>query len=67
MAIDRVLTGKFTALPVFVAIMGVVFWLTFGVVGAALQDWMDAAVSWVTDLVDAGLSAWGVNEVVHSW
>lgn len=65
-AIDRVLTGRFTALPVFVAIMGVVFWLTFGVVGAALQEWMDIAVDWVTDLVDAGLSAWGVNEVVHS-
>uniref|UniRef100_UPI0039F61F4F ferrous iron transport protein B n=1 Tax=Slackia piriformis TaxID=626934 RepID=UPI0039F61F4F len=65
-AIDRVLTGKFTALPVFVLIMAVVFWLTFGVIGAVLQEWMDAAVSWVTDLVDAGLSAWGVNEVVHS-
>ena len=65
-AIDRILTGRFTALPVFVGIMGVVFWLTFGVVGAALQEWMDIAVGWVTDLVDAGLSAWGVNEVVHS-
>lgn len=65
-AIDRILTGRFTALPVFVGIMGVVFWLTFGVVGAALQEWMDVAVGWVTDLVDAGLSAWGVNEVVHS-
>lgn len=65
-AIDRILTGRFTALPVFVAIMGVVFWLTFGVVGVVLQDWMDVAVGWVTDLVDAGLTAWGVNEVVHS-
>lgn len=65
-AIDRILTGRFTALPVFVAIMGVVFWLTFGVIGAVLQDWMDVAVGWVTDLVDAGLTAWGVNEVVHS-
>ena len=65
-AIDRILTGRFTALPVFVAIMGVVFWLTFGVVGAVLQDWMDVAVGWVTDLVDAGLTAWGVNETVHS-
>ncbi|WP_303249542.1 ferrous iron transport protein B [uncultured Slackia sp.] len=65
-AIDRILTGRFTALPVFVAIMGVVFWLTFGVVGAALQEWMDVAVGWATDLVDAGLTAWGVNEVVHS-
>ncbi|MDO4590805.1 MAG: ferrous iron transport protein B [Slackia sp.] len=65
-AIDRVLTGRFTALPVFIAIMGLVFWLTFGVVGATLQEWMDAAVGWLTDLADAGLSAWGVNEVVHS-
>ena len=51
---------------VFVLIMAVVFWLTFGVFGEILSGWMDAAVSWVTDLVDAGLSAWGVNEVVHS-
>ncbi len=65
-AIDRVLTGRFTALPVFVLIMGLVFWLTFGVFGAVLQEWMDIAVGWVTDLVDAGLTAWGVNEVVHS-
>lgn len=65
-AIDRILTGRFTALPVFVVIMGVVFWLTFGVIGAVLQDWMDVAVGWVTDLVDAGFTAWGVNEVVHS-
>lgn len=65
-AIDRVLTGKFTALPVFVLIMAAVFWLTFGVFGEILSGWMDAAVSWVTGLVDAGLSAWGVNEVVHS-
>ncbi|MDO5358299.1 MAG: ferrous iron transport protein B [Slackia faecicanis] len=65
-AIDRILTGRYTALPVFVAIMGVVFWLTFGVIGAVLQDWMDVAVGWVTDLVDAGLAVWGVNEVVHS-
>ena len=65
-AIDRVLTGKYTALPVFIGIMGIVFWLTFGVIGALLSDWMDTAVAWITDLADAGLDAWQVNDVVHS-
>ncbi|MFD0703780.1 ferrous iron transport protein B [Slackia equolifaciens] len=65
-AADRILTGKFTALPVFLLIMGVVFWLTFGVIGEWLSGLMDLAVGWITDLVDEGLSFWGVNPVVHS-
>lgn len=65
-AADRILTGKYTALPVFIAIMGVVFWLTFGVLGAWLSDLMDLFVTWVTDLVDAGLTWWDVNPVVHA-
>lgn len=46
--------------------MGIVFWLTFGVIGALLSDWMDTAVAWIIDLADAGLDAWQVNDVVHS-
>ena len=65
-AADRILTGKYTALPVFLLIMGVVFWLTFGVIGEWLSGLMDLAVGWITDIVDAGLTLWGVNPVVHS-
>lgn len=65
-AVDRILTGKYTAIPAFLLIMAAVFWLTFGVVGEWLSGLMDAAVTWLTDLVDAGLAAWGVNPVVHS-
>lgn len=66
LAADRVLTGKYTALPVFVGIMAVVFWLTFGVIGQGLSDLLDAGIGWLTDLVDQGLSVWDVNPVVHS-
>ncbi|WP_229056327.1 ferrous iron transport protein B [Collinsella sp. D33t1_170424_A12] len=65
-AIDRILTGRFTAFPAFILIMGLVFWLTFGVVGAWLQGLMEEGVSALTAFVDGGLSAWGVNPVVHS-
>lgn len=66
LAADRILTGRFTAIPVFLGIMLLIFWLTFGVLGAWLSDLMDLGVAALTDLVDAGLSAWGVNPVVHS-
>ena len=65
-AIDRVLTGRFTAIPAFIAIMGMVFWLTFGVVGAWLQGLMEEGVAAVTDVVDAALAVGGINPVVHS-
>ena len=64
--IDRVLTGRHTAIPAFVLIMGLVFWLTFGVVGAGLQGLMEELVAWVTAGIDAGLTAFGTNPVVHS-
>ncbi len=63
--IDRVLTGRFTALPVFVAIMALVFFLTFNVIGAKLQDLMALGVGALTDVVDRALTAAGVNEVIH--
>ncbi len=66
MRLDRVLTGKYTALPVFLGIMLLVFWLTFGVIGAALSDWLSLGIDRVTQLADAGLTAYGINPVVHS-
>ncbi|MBR0041165.1 MAG: ferrous iron transport protein B [Oscillospiraceae bacterium] len=63
--IDRVLTGKYTAIPVFIAVMGLVFYLTFNVIGAALQDLLAAGIETLRDAVDAALSAAGVNEVLH--
>lgn len=65
-AIDRVLTGRFTAIPMFILIMGLVFWLTFGVIGAALQGLLEQLVSMVIGAADAGLAAFGTNPVVRS-
>ncbi|MFQ7592483.1 MAG: ferrous iron transport protein B [Acutalibacteraceae bacterium] len=66
MRIDRILTGKYTALPAFAAIMALVFWLTFNVVGAFLADLLDWGISWLTDLADYAMAAGGVNPVLHS-
>ena len=65
-AIDRVLTGKYTALPCFIGIMALVFWLTFGVIGAGLSDLLTLGIDAVTDLTDRALTAYGINPVVHS-
>ena len=65
-AIDRVLTGRFTAIPMFILIMGLVFWLTFGVIGAALQGLLEQLVSMMIGAADAGLTAFGTNPVVRS-
>ncbi|MEY8427184.1 ferrous iron transport protein B [Lachnospiraceae bacterium 46-15] len=64
--IDKVLTGKYTALPCFVAIMAAVFWLTFNVIGAGLSALLEMGVSALTDAVDAALTAWNVNETLQS-
>lgn len=64
--IDRILTGKYTAIPMFVGIMLLIFWLTFGVIGAWLSDLMDLGIGAVTELCDQALQAAHVNEVVHS-
>ena len=63
--IDRILTGKYTALPVFIAIMALVFYLTFEVLGAWLQDLLAMGIEWLTGAVDAALTAWHVNEAIH--
>ena len=64
--IDRVLTGKYTAIPAFIAIMGLTFYLTFNVVGAALSDVLEALIGALTGMVDRALVASGVSGVVHS-
>ena len=64
--IDRVLTGKYTALPCFAGIMAAVFFLTFHVIGASLQNVLEILIEKLTDIVDGALVAWGVNPVVHS-
>ena len=63
---DRFLTGRWTALPAFAGIMALVFWLTFAVVGKFLGDVVDAGVTWLTDVVAAGLVAAGASDVVRS-
>lgn len=64
--IDRVLTGKYTAIPCFVGIMVLVFYLTFNVIGAWLQNILQMGIDAVSDIVDRGLAAMQVNEAVHS-
>ena len=65
-AIDRVLTGKYTAIPAFIGIMGLVFWLTFNVIGAALSNILEMAIGWLMGSVAAVLEAAHVNEVLQS-
>ena len=63
---DRVLTGKYTAIPTFLAIMFLIFYLTFNVIGSALSDWLSLGIDALTGLVDRGLTAYGINPVVRS-
>ena len=66
MQIDKVLTHRIFAIPLFIAIMGLVFFLTFNVVGAFLSDVMAYAIDGLTILADRALTAYGINPVVHS-
>lgn len=63
---DRYLTSKYFAIPIFLLTMFTVFWLTFDVIGATLSDWLELAISAVTDAADAGLTAAGVSAPIHS-
>ncbi len=67
MALDKLLTGTFTAIPAFVAIMALVFWLTFNVVGAWMSEMLEAGIGWLTDVVANALAAAQVNEVLQSF
>ncbi len=63
---DRILTGKYTAIPVFLAVMFLVFWLTFNVIGSVLSSWLSSGIDALTSVVDAGLTSYGINPVVKS-
>ena len=63
--IDRILTGKYTAIPMFILIMGIVFYLTFNVIGAWLQDLLAAGIESLTGVLDEGMTAAGVNPTLH--
>lgn len=65
-AIDRILTGKYTAIPAFIGIMAMVFWLTFNVIGAWLQGLLEQGIDAMTALTDSALSAWEVSPLLHS-
>ena len=66
LAADRILTGRYTALPVFFGVMLLVFYLTFDVIGAAFSTLLDLGIGAVTDLTDRALTAYGINPVAHS-
>ena len=64
--IDYFLTGKYTGIPAFIGIMGIVFWLTFNVIGAFLQGALESGITALTELVDGAMTAANVSSVVHS-
>ena len=63
--IDQVLTGRWTAIPIFAAIMSLIIWLSIDVLGAPLQDWLDQGISWLAGVTGAGLARLGVHEAVQ--
>ena len=64
--IDKILTGRYTAIPSFIVIMGLVFYLTFNVIGAALQLLLESGIEMLTNTVDAILTSWNISDVLHS-
>ena len=64
--IDSVLTNKFLAIPIFICIMGLIFWLTFGLIGATLSDWFSMGIDYVTGLADYALTAAEISPALHS-
>ena len=64
--IDSILTGRFTAIPAFIAIMGFMFWMTFSVLGLPLQDLLAEGIGSLAEMTDGMLGSWGVNEVIRS-
>ena len=64
--LDKILTGRFTAIPAFIAIMALVFWLTFSVIGAFFQGLLEQGIDALTVQADRLLTAWNVNAVLHS-
>ncbi len=64
--IDNILTGKYTALPSFIAIIAIVFWLTFNVIGATFSDLLTYGINWFTNICDTALTSYGLNPTVKS-
>ena len=64
--IDKLLTHKFLAIPIFILIMGLVFWLTFGVIGNYLSELFSMGIDMATDLADKALVAYGINPIIRS-
>ena len=63
--LDKILTGKYTAIPVFLAVMAGIFWLTFEVIGAYFQELLEGGIEAFTEYTDAFMTSAGVNEVLH--
>ncbi|MCQ2290345.1 MAG: ferrous iron transport protein B [Muribaculaceae bacterium] len=63
--IDSVLTGRWTAIPSFLAFMCLIFWLTFDVIGGTMQEWLDSGIQWLTAQTDTLLQSWDISDVVH--
>ena len=64
--IDKVLTGKWTAIPIFILVMALVIWLTIDVLGAPLQEWLDQGIGWLGGVVNEALTKWNVSDIVRS-
>ncbi len=64
--IDKILTGKYTAIPMFILIMGLVFFLTFNVIGLGLQNLLDLGITKLTEVVDKAFTSWNIHEAIHS-
>ncbi len=64
--IDKILTGRYTSIPMFIAIMALTFWLTFDLIGGNLQELLDEGISFTTEITDKGLGYLGVNDSIHS-
>lgn len=63
---DQILTGKYTAIPAFIGIMAMVFWLTFGVIGAWLQGILEQGIAWLAAAVEQWFTAWNIEPLLHS-
>ena len=66
LSIDRVLTGKYTALPIFAVVISLVIWLSIDVLGAPVQGWIESGMNWLTGVCDDALGGWGVSPALRS-
>ena len=64
--IDKILTGKWTSIPIFVLVMVAIIYLSIDLLGAPLQDWLDQGISWLAEVCGNALTRWNVNPAVHS-